>query len=185
MSGFATENFHCCSVRGKPIGDDLLRYETLIFEQFSQQFQGCGSVAPLLHEDIQNFAFLVDGSPHIAQATDDPGDHPKAEPLATNSDDHLIQMPYGIGTAAPAPNVRRDRRTELVHPASNSLAGDVDTTLGEQIFDVAKAQSERIIEPNSEPDDVWWKAMTFQRNGIHIGLSIGEKPPRGDWLQLD
>ena len=81
--------------------------------------------------------------------------------MAVDPDHHLIEMPNGICPSTFAPNVGGDGRTEFVRPATYCLIAQIDPSFGEQVLDVAQAQSETIIEPNPEPDDVWGKAMSY------------------------
>jgi hypothetical protein len=37
--------------------------EVLLLEQFAHQLHGCSHVAPSLHQEIENFAFIVDRAP--------------------------------------------------------------------------------------------------------------------------
>jgi len=52
-----------------------------------------------------------------------------------------------------------ESRIELVAPATELLLGDHDTTLEQQLFDVAQAQAEPEIPPNRATDDDRKKAM--------------------------
>jgi hypothetical protein len=63
-------------------------------------------------------------------------------------------MPNGVGSGTPFAQIRRDHRPEMVHPAANRLVGDRNPALGEQIFDVAKAQCEPEIEPDRLLNDL-------------------------------
>jgi len=98
-----------------------------------------------LDENVENFAFLVDGPSH-------------EHPLAVVADDHFIQMPDGICASALAVDVGRDSGVELVRPAPDRFLAAIDSPFGNQILDVAQAQREAVIKPNSEPDDVWREA---------------------------
>ena len=71
---------------------------------------------PDLNEDIENFAFSVHGPPEIDHAARDPHIH-------------LIQMPNRKRLRARLAQVRRDLRSEAVHPAAHGLVGDNDSTL--------------------------------------------------------
>src|SRR5690606_34978613 len=132
----------------------------------------CRLVAALLHENVENLAFLVDSPPH-------------EHAFATDRDDHLVEMPHAIGSAAPASDVRRDRWSELVRPATNCLIGNVDSTLGEQVLDVPQAHREPKIEPHCVAYDLRRKAMTLERDELHSSLLRQEKSQSGDALRLD
>ena len=46
-----------------------------------------------------------------------------------------------------------EQSPELPNPSPHRFVGDIQTALREQIFDVAIAERETDIEPNSVPDD--------------------------------
>jgi len=96
-------------------------------------------------------------SSFIAQAADDPGDHPKAEPLAPNFDHHLVGMPHRIGLSLEPSKVTRYGQSKLPAPASDGLVADVDSAFGEQILDVAQAQREPEIEPDGVLNYLRWR----------------------------
>jgi len=107
-------------VGSQAIGDDGFRNGTLVLEQFLQQFQCCLFVTTLLDEDIQNFAFFVDGAPYVHS-------------LAVDPDDHFVQVPHAICRAALAADVGRDSGTELVRPATDCFEAKIDPPFGEQM----------------------------------------------------
>jgi hypothetical protein len=55
--------FSARPVRPEFIRDNRRRDESLLFEQFLQQFQRGGLIAAPLDQDIENFALAVDGPP--------------------------------------------------------------------------------------------------------------------------
>jgi hypothetical protein len=54
---------------------------------------------------------------------------------------------------------------ELQNPSPHRSVGDIQTALREQIFDVATAERETHIKPNSVPDDRRRKLMAGKRDG--------------------
>jgi hypothetical protein len=68
-------------------------------------------------------------------------------------------MPSRVGLGSAFAQVRRDHRSETVHPAPNSFLGDHHAAFRQQLFDVAKAQREPEIEPDPLPDDLAWKPV--------------------------
>jgi hypothetical protein len=83
-------------------------------------------VSRRLNQHVENLALVVDRTPEV-------------HPLAGNPDHHLIQMP-SIARARAAPSQpASDHWSEFQHPASDGPIGDVETSLGEQILDVAIA----------------------------------------------
>ena len=67
---------------------------------------------------------------------------------------NFVQMPDRMWLGPALSQVRCDDRPEMIHPASDCLVGDRNSTLSEQIFDVAKAQREPKIEPNRLLNDL-------------------------------
>ena len=47
----------------------------------------------------------------------------------------------------------------MLAPGSNGFVGYGDATLSQKIFDIAKAQSKPVVQPNGMADDLGWKAM--------------------------
>lgn len=79
-------------------------------------------------------------------------------------------MPDAIGPSARLPNVRRNRRPELVGLAVNGFVGDIDAALGQQNLDIAQPHGIPEIVPGRLADDVWREAVALERNGTHVGL---------------
>src|SRR5437588_5288904 len=115
----------------------------------------CGSLVPArLHQTIEYLAFRIDCSPQI-------------HPLATNRDEHLIEMPDSMRLGAHRPQPSGDHRPEHRHPAPDGLVRDVDTALGQQFFHVSETERETKIEPDSVLHDFRWEAVTGVRQRSH------------------
>src|SRR5271166_3401707 len=93
----------CRAVRAKLIGHQNIRRKALFLKQLAHQFQGCSLVAPWLHQQIENLAFVVNPAPepelparyHDGQSSG-PGEfHPQA-----------LTDPDVSVSAHPAPTVR-------------------------------------------------------------------------------
>ena len=113
----------------------------LPFLQLTEEALGCLSISPLLNEDVQGIAILVDSSPQILAS-------------ALNRDENLIEEPRVAKCSLSSPHRSRVRRTEFPAPLPDGLIGDDYPTLSEQILDITKAQSESVIEPNGLADDL-------------------------------
>jgi hypothetical protein len=74
--------------------------EPLLLEQFSQEFHSRVLVAPSLHQQIENLAFIVDGSP-------------QPELLSANDDGHLVEMPMRNRPMAPLAKLTGEQRPEF------------------------------------------------------------------------
>jgi hypothetical protein len=68
------------SVGAQPVGDERLRREALLPEQFAHNFRGRPGVAPPLHQQVENLALVVDRSP-------------EPESSAGDQNRHLVEMP--------------------------------------------------------------------------------------------
>jgi hypothetical protein len=130
----------CRAVRAKLVGHQNIGREALFLEQLAQQFRGCSLVAPSLHKQVENLAFVVNRAPQ-----------PKLP--ARDRHDHLVEMPLRRWPRASTAKFSSEQWPELQDPPSHRFVGYIQPTLSEQIFDVALAESETHIEPNGMPDD--------------------------------
>ena len=53
----------CRAVRAQLVGHQHIGREALFLEQLAHQFHGCSLVAPSLHEQVENLAFVVNRAP--------------------------------------------------------------------------------------------------------------------------
>jgi len=105
----------CRAVRAKLIGHQNIRRKALFLKQLAHQFQGCSLVAPWLHQQIENLAFVVNRAPqpelparnHDGQVSGAGGSHPRA-----------LAEPYVTLSRHTAPIVRP--RTALPDPQGSS-----------------------------------------------------------------
>ena len=79
----------------RPVGSEFVRDNdgrgiSLLLEQCPQQLQRGGD------QDVENFAFAIDGPPHI-------------HALPTNRDHHLVEMPLIVRLRSSAAEVLGDR----------------------------------------------------------------------------
>ena len=123
-AGFAAvrvSNFaHCGTIRAKPIGHHNLR-TAIPFHGFSHEFQ-CGSlIARLRDEGLQDFAFMVDGTPKVVS-------------LPTDFHKHLIQMPLPLWRMSHSfrsvlANLVREVSPEPIHPVADRFMANIDPAL--------------------------------------------------------
>ena len=134
----------------KPIGDDGVRQVSLPFQQPAHELEGCPPITPRLHDDVQDFALVVDGAPEIMN-------------LAADPDEDLVQMPASRRPwPAPSDPCGIDP-AELERPSTYRLVGDVDAAFREEILDIAVAQGEPEIEPDRMLDDRGRKSVADVR----------------------
>jgi len=95
-------------------------------------------------------------------------------------------MPARGGRGPPAFEVSGNLLSELSTPVSNRFVGGVDAALRGDLLDVAKAQREAIIEPDSLPNDVRLVTMTLEQEVSHnVLFHIAFRLFSGDKLALD
>jgi hypothetical protein len=123
----------------------------LFLKQRAHEFHGCSPVAPKLHKEIENLAFVVSRAP-------------QPELLARDHYGHLIQMPSRSWPRASAAKFSGEHRPEFQYPSPHRFVGDIQSALCEQIFDIAIAGRETEIEPNGVPDDRGRKLVAGKRD---------------------
>jgi len=117
--------------KGSTVGAQLVsrhprRREALFAEQLAHQLDGRRPVSTTLDQDLEDLAFVVDGTPQIHAFTRDP-------------DDHFVEMPAIAWSRTAPPQTPSDRRSEFEYPTANALVGDVEPTLGKQLLDIVIA----------------------------------------------
>ena len=123
------------------VGDQSSRDMALGFQQSPKESDGCSPIPVRLHEDVQDVTVLIHGAPQVLLATLD-------------SDEHLVEMPGVSHPTAPAPQLPDVDRTEPLAPRPNRLVGDRHASLREEIFGIAEAEVEPMVEPDRVADDV-------------------------------
>ena len=117
-----------------------------MFQDFAKETFSSLLVATLGHQNVQNIAILINCSPQV--------DLP-----ALNPQEEFINVP-NITQPTLLPSDRLGvLRSELETPAANSLIGNDDTALRQQILDVSKAKGEPMVEPDGTTDDFTQEAM--------------------------
>jgi len=94
-----------------------------------QEALGCRSIAPLLDEDVEHDAVLVDGSPESVA-------------FAADLQLHVVQMP--LVRRVLDVGVDRPRRW----PELGALLSDGLFTLGKQVLHIAEAEAEAKVQPH-------------------------------------
>ena len=84
---------------------------------------------------------------------------------------HLVEMPAIARSRATPTQPSRDPRTELQHPAPHRFVGDVEPPFGQELLDIAIAQSETEIEPHRVLDDLGREAMAVMSTSYPICVS--------------
>ena len=125
---------------GSPEGAELLADGFATFQQLPEEPCGRPPIAPRLHENVEDVAVLVHGTPQILL-------------LPLDLHEELVQIP-GVALAAPAaaqpPCVVEPERPA---PQPDRLIRHGDTPLGKEIFDISETQAETVVEPDGVTDD--------------------------------
>ena len=72
-----------------------------------------------------------------------------------------LQRSSGVHTRMPAPQPPRVDRTEPLAPLPNRLVGDRHASLREEIFGIAEAEAEPMVEPDRVADDVGQESISM------------------------
>ena len=129
------------------VGDQSSRKTALGFQQLPKESNGCSPIPVRLHEDVQDVTVLVHCAPQILLATLD-------------RDEHLVEIPGVSHPTAPAPQLPGVDRTEPLAPLPNRLVGDRYASLRKEIFSIAEAEAESIVEPDRVADDVGRESLS-------------------------
>jgi hypothetical protein len=76
----------------------------------------------------------------------------------------------GTGARSTAPQSLSEGGPELQHPAPDRLVGEIDATLGEEIFHVSVAQGEAQVQPDSVLDDDGRELVAGVRDRRHWSI---------------
>src|SRR5688572_23004144 len=133
-------------IRGALVCDPFGWGCAMLLQEFADELQG-GLLVPLgLNQHLKNLTFTIDGAPEIHL-------------LATNLDEHFVQVPAAVRLRPPRPQPACDCRPEGEHPAPDGLVGYLDPALGQEFLDIAIAEGEAQIEPDRTLNDVARKAV--------------------------
>jgi len=136
----------CSRITPKLAGDQLPRCLSLMFQHLTKEALSGSTISTLGNQNIDHGSILIDGSPQIEVPTLDGDEEFIDVPDVTQSSLFPTQS-SGVG------------RSEFLTPVSDRFVGDDDSSLGEQVFYVSKAQGEPMVEPNSVADDFRRKAV--------------------------
>src|SRR5437667_633383 len=142
------------AVRAQLVSCDLFRREALLAEQLAHEPYSCPLVSSALNQDLEDLTLMIDRAPQVHMPAGDP-------------DDHFVEIP-AITRSRTAPSQSlANRRSELEPPTANALVGNVEPALGKQLLNIAIAQAEPEVQPDSMLDDDLRKAMPKIRERMH------------------
>jgi hypothetical protein len=99
---------------------------------------------------------------------------------ALNPNEHLIQMPLVSGSWPAAAQMAGKALAELGAPAAHTLVRHDDAPLGQQKLDIAQAEAEYVVQPDSLADDLGREAMAVRRIRwrLHPASVVAPHPAR-------
>jgi hypothetical protein len=128
------------------VGDELQRWPLLVFQDLAKEALGGSLVSVAGDQDVEDVAILVHRSPKIMA-------------FAADRDEQLVHVPDVPEPTLSSPQSAGVFESKLPTPASNGFVGYSDATLRQQVFHVAKAQREPMVQPHGMADDFRWKAV--------------------------
>jgi hypothetical protein len=138
---------NCWRVAGELVGDHDPRLGAVLSVKHTMQETLSGDlIAPVLNEDVQHDAVLINGSP---------------QPMAFAADPqrHLVHMPLVAGASTSSTQLCGEGGSELGAPLSDRLVAHDDPAFGEEILNVTEAEMEAEVQPDGVSDDLGREAV--------------------------
>ena len=135
-------------VASQLVGDQPPGLTPLTLQQLADKAFGSPAVATRLDEDVDDVAILIDGTPEIV-------------PLSLDGDEDLVQV---LCVAQPALSTLEPAsvfRAELDAPKPDCFVGHRDAALGQEIFYIAKAHTESMVQPYGVADDLGRESISM------------------------
>ena len=146
------------------VGDQPSRFAPLSLQQLPEESLGSAGVSSTLDQDIDHVAVLINGAPQVVS-------------LALDADEDLVQEPDVSESTLPPVKPPSVVQAELPTPESDRLVRDGDTSLRQEILDVAEAQAEAVIEPHGVADDLDWETVSaIAALGVGHGRTLPASP---------
>ncbi len=157
------------AVAAQFVGHDHPRHVLQALQQPLEELLGSFGIPPVLHEDVERDAFLVDRAPEIVLHAPDP-------------DEHLVEMPLVSGLRTAAAHGFGKALAKFPAPAPHGLIRDDDAPLREQELDIPQAEAEHMIQPDGMADNLSGEPMAIVRVGcgLHSRQSRPAPPRRPD-----
>jgi hypothetical protein len=148
------------AVTAQLVGHNHPRLVLQIRQQPFEEALGRLGIAPGLNQDVEHNTILVDGAPEIMLH-------------ALDTDEDLVHVPLVARSWPAAPQAVGETAGELLAPAPHRLVGDSDTAFRPDQLNIAQAEAEHVVQPDSVADDLGRKPMTAVRVGRwrHIPVS--------------
>ena len=135
-----------CPITAQLVGDQLPGWSFLMLQHLAKEAPSGSTISTFGNQNIDYVSILIHSSPQI-------------EVLTSDFDEELIYMPDVAESPLLPPQIASIGRPELQTPISNCLVRNDDASLSKEVFDVAKAHREPMVQPDGVTDDYSWKAM--------------------------
>src|SRR5215211_8189583 len=132
-----------CAIGRVLVRDPLVWNHALPLQKLAQELASGTLITLGLEEHVQDLAFRIDSPPQIHL-------------FATHTDEHLVHVPSSMRPGASRPQPACDCRAEGEHPTPDTLVGDLDAPLGQELLDVSEAEGEPEVQPHGTLDDIAW-----------------------------
>ena len=127
-------------VTAKFVGRNFNRHLGLRTQHLTKEALGSLSILALLYKNLNKITVLVYSSPQITTLTLDRYDDFVEEPTIAARPQAFLDLPGVVGP-------------ECVAPLADGLIRDCDAAFGQEVFDIAEAQCEPMVEPHRSRDD--------------------------------
>src|SRR5215213_11306354 len=164
-----------CAIGRVLVRDPLVRNHALPLQKLAQELASGTLITLGLDEHVQDLAFRVHSPPQVHLFAADP-------------DEHLVQVPSPMRPRPSRPQPSANCRTEGEDPSPDTLIRDHDAPLGQELLDIAEADGEPEVHPDSTLDDVAWELMAGIGDGLHtstVPRTVPTRPPCRDKAERD
>ncbi|EFH80779.1 hypothetical protein Krac_1400 [Ktedonobacter racemifer DSM 44963] len=135
-------------IAGEFVGDNDTRHVLESLQELAKELFGSFFVSSALHQNIEYFAMLVNGTPEIVL-------------LSINFEKHLIQMPLVSWPCAATLQLMSICLTEVEAPLTDCFVGEYDSTLCHELFDITETERKTEVQPHAMTDNHGRKAIPF------------------------
>ena len=122
----------CSRITPKLVGDQLPECLSLMFQGPTKEAFSGSTISTLGNQNIDHVSILIDGPP-------------KVEALTLDGDEEFIEVPDVAESSLLPAQSSGVGRSGFLTPVSDRFIGDKDSSLGEQVFYVSKAQGEPMV----------------------------------------
>jgi hypothetical protein len=88
---------------------------------------------------------------------------PQPVPMLVDRERIFVQVPLVAASRMAPMQLACQQWAELAAPEPDGLITDLDAPLGEQLFDIAMAEREAVVQPHSVSDDLGWETVASER----------------------